>query len=162
MKKIIVILTLFIASLAVPVVLASPSHASCSSFWNVKSASKVVPYGTANAEWRVYVWLWWRHCDKGLIAEQYRVTFSPADKGNCFRINEWRVNPNIIGDYNPGTRNIDCDGQNDETATWNLHNTSVPNNSDASKRCLGAKVIVSVRFAKDPNFKLPSLCLPLT
>ena len=138
------------------------ARANCSTFDNVKSASKPVPVGTADANWRVYVWLWWRNCTNGLEARQYRVMFAPTDPGHCYRLNEWRVNPNIIGNYNPGTRYIDCDGNDDRQATWDLHQEFIPNGSDASKRCLGAQVTASITLANDQTFGLPSLCVPLT
>ena len=137
-------------------------RANCSTFDNVKSDSKTVPVGTVNAEWRVYVWLWWRHCTNGLEARQYRVKFVPVNPGNCFRIDEWRVNPNIIGNYNPGTRILNCDGDDPKTATWDLHQEFVPNGSNASDRCLGAKVTVGIIGASDSSFQVPSLCVPLT
>lgn len=135
---------------------------NCSTFWNVKSRSMTVPVGTINAEWRLYVWVWWTDCTRGFEARQYRAKFVPANPGNCFRISEWRVNPNIIGDYNPGTRKIPCDGDSSRQATWNLWQTFVPHGSDKSKRCLGAKVTVGIIGARDQSFQAPSLCLPIS
>lgn len=127
--------------------------------YSVKGKGKKVPYGTVNAEWRVLVYLEYRPCDTGSYAERYVVNFIPVDKGRCFRIVEWKVNPNVIGNYNPGTKNLRCSGQIKITEIWDLKSTWVYKGLPENQKCLGGVVTVNVFGAKDPKFSLPSLCL---
>lgn len=151
-----------VAALLVGLTQKSASAANCSTFDNSKSANRYAPYGTINADWRLYVWLTYRDCSNGFEARQYRMKIVPYNPGDCFKLRGWRVNPNLIGNYNPGTRKRGCDGDSEQEIVWNLYQERIPFGSDAHERCIGAKVTMDIRLADDKHFDMPSLCVPIS
>lgn len=90
------------------------------------------------------------------------------DGGNCKNIwattTAYRVNPNVIGDANPGEKSVDCvgdltGGQTDYTIRWDVYET-ISSDMPESDRCLAMTGHVALRLQTDPgDFKTPSMCV---
>jgi hypothetical protein len=84
------------------------------------------------------------------------------NNGNCtnaFGItDDYRLNPNVIGNYNGGTQFLNCNGGQVNYATfWNPYEkltASMPEND----RCVSMHVVVDLSMQGDPNLDTPTLC----
>lgn len=84
-----------------------------------------------------------------------------CSNGALTHINNYDFNPNVLGNWNPGTRTIDCNSGQQiynigfVAPDWIIIRSTMPEN----ERCVGAKVQIDMGPVKsDYNGTTPSVC----
>lgn len=122
--------------------------------------SAVAHYG----DWRFVADVHYRNCVGSSIFDKYVVSILRTNGVTCGdgpgTITEWRVNPNVIGWYNPGNKDLACINGNRLNVTWKPSSGVVINDSaPENERCIGAPVGVGKNNWPDDSFSIPSRCV---
>lgn len=152
------------ASSLVPLlVTSSPAAAACGSYsWKKATWNWQV---NSDDDWTLTVGVLSAGCTSGRIVEAYTIQFDPKGSYACDHrdggdIDRWRANPNILGDWNPGTKEINCVDTETRTMTWYAPaGTKVYAGDPASERCIGSYVTAVVNNLPDITRDMPSLCI---
>lgn len=141
---------------AAPATSTAPAAKVCSPV--IKSA--VAHYG----DWRFVADTHYRDCAGSSIFDKYVVSILRTDGVRCGdgagTITEWRINPNVIGWYNPGNKTVACINDNRLNITWNPSSGVVISDSaPENERCIGAPVGVGKNNWPDDSFSIPSRCV---
>lgn len=132
MKKILAILAMLFSSLVMVTVVAPPANAvTCGNWgWRYNAGDQVqfTNHGyTSSYEWVGGVK--WRHCTNGPSQEYFevertRVDWDKTTLGGPYAtcggaLYLWRIDQNLLGNWNPGTKITYCDGNTTSyTETW--------------------------------------------
>ena len=126
-----------------------------------KVKTKVAHYG----DWRFVADTHYRDCAGSSIFDKYVVSILRTNGVKCGdgpgTITEWRINPNVIGWYNPALKTVSCINDSRLNITWNPATGVVVNDSAPSnERCIAANVGVGKNNWPDDSFSIPSSCMP--
>jgi hypothetical protein len=141
---------------------ASPATAATCGTPTTKTGS--IAASPTDATWLITAKVYYSRCTTGYGAyakvTQYDIRFD-RQKGNCSGLEGWDANPNVLGGWNPGLREMYCN--NDirvHTIRWPAPSgLQVYATASADARCIGA--IVEARRIGYWNMSrdLPSLCV---
>lgn len=158
-KRIIVALVTSLTMLVpVSVFSASPANAGVCVQKHISAENWVRAYGGGQYIFRPN--MYWHACGDRAIFDKYVVQISRAN-GDCGEVRSWRVNPNIIGNYNPGEQTRYCqDDDAVDVMTWNPeYGKTIYPSDPANEKCLGAHVTIDINNWPDQHYDLTSLCV---
>lgn len=103
--------------------------------------------------------MWYSSCTTHAYFHKYTMQISEMS-GVCGETRSWKVNPNVIGTYNPGEQQRYC--QNDDPVdvmTWDPASIKIPYYAPDNEKCLGAIVTLDNPYNPDLQYSYPSLCV---
>ena len=177
MKKILIALALCLSAL-VPAgagVVGSSAHAedpTCQP-WDTKSkidaVTVAIPPGAGSDEtWSIKSTLSFQKCSGGSRANigYFQVVLTRTGGAVCSHDRQgagvhtdWRGNPNVLGNWNPGEKTVDCDTPT-TTLFWGAPQTAGVFASDPpNERCIAVHLTAVVRLANDTGKDTESICL---
>lgn len=96
----------------------------------------------------------------GTIAKDGGACTAAPPGGGVWVNDEYRLNPNIISGFNPGTATLDCDnGQLNYRKDWTgVEGQKVYSWQSADNRCVAMHIVVDVVLSADPTYDTDPIC----
>ena len=122
---------------------ASPANAVTCAAPTAKAASTSFtpdPGSTNSGTWLITTRVDYTRCTTGYGAYAKNITvrvFIDKQQGYCGRVYQWSVNPDVLGGWNPGTKNSNSVCANPVLAWYGPSGLNVYSTGTAASRCLG-------------------------
>lgn len=166
-RKLFAALTLLAACLVAPITLAGPAEAACEYRTRMSSHRTIETHlinedgGATHAGWyEVWGQLNYYACGTHANVDIYRVWIDNT-QGRCGWVDFWRVNPNIIGGWNPGEKSTNCNDESTDLLVWDagLNAVGIEPSDPSNERCIGGSIEKDINNHPNDTYSVPTVCV---
>lgn len=168
MKKILLALGIIVGLLVPATILtASPSYAACEYRTKLSAHRTIETHlinedgGATHAGWyEVWGQLNYYACGTHANVDVYRVWIQ-NNSGRCGWVDYWRVNPNIIGGWNPGEKSTNCNDDATDLLVWDagLNAVGIEPSDPSEDRCIGGNIEKDINNHPNDTYSVPTVCV---